>query len=285
MSMTKKSNVPSGFYSGKDAAEHLNIPIASFYRKVRKGEIKKHIPPGGGTEGFYEKRVIDKMAQERAIFMLTNSMEPITFDRAKNEEDIRGIVDLCIAIYGQGGTPSYDARIEIWQKNPEVYWICKQEGIVAGYISLIWFDSEALSVLMGPPVQQTRRSSSAGAGVYSVTGPEHINRFTGGLPIDSLFISLGVRPGFSNTEQREYAFVLLRGTLDVIIDFAQRGMPVRKIYATSERGDGVRMARKLGMKEIKYPGDPLLRYELDIEASDHPMLQAYKQAIAKARRP
>jgi hypothetical protein len=138
---------------------------------------------------------------------------------------------------------------------------------------------------MGPPIQQPRRSSSAGTGVYSVTGPEHINRFIEGQPIDSLFISLGVRPGFSNTEQREYAFKLLRGTLDVIIDFAQRGMPVGKIYATSERGDGVRMARKLGMKEIKYPGDPLLRYELDIETSDHPMLQAYKQALIKSYHP
>lgn len=283
MYMPKKVNVPSGFYSGKEAAAHLNIPIASFYRKVKRGEIQKHIPPGGGSEGFYEKKVIDKMAQDRALFMLTNSIEPITFDRAKTPEDLRGIVDLCIAIYGQGGTPNYEARMEIWQKNPEVYYIVRQEGIVAGYISLIWFDEEALSVLMGPPVQQTRRASAAGSGVYSVTGPEHVNKFVEGEPIDSLFVSLAVRPGFSNTEQREYAFKLLRGTLDIIIDFAQRGMPVRKIYATSERGEGVRMARKLGMKEIKYPGDLLLRYELDIEASDHPILQPYKQALIKAR--
>ena len=281
MQMVKKSKVPSGFYSGKEAAERMGIPIASFYRHVKAGDIKKYIPPGGGKEGYYERKMIDKMAHERALFMLAHSIEPITFSRASNEEDLKGIVDLCIDIYGQGKTPSYDARREIWEKNPEVYYIVRQEGIVAGYISLIWFDDEALSVLMGPTPQQPRIASAAGSGVYSVTGPEHVNRFVEGKPIDSLFISLGVRPGFSNTEQREYAFKLLRGTLDVLISFVERGMPVKKLLATSERGEGIRMARKLGMQEIKYPGDALLRYELDLETSNHPMLQPYKAALAK----
>lgn len=282
MSMVKKSKVPSGFYSGKEAAERLNIPIASFYRQVRRGDIPKYIPPGGGKEGFYERKLIDELAQKRALFMLIHSIEPITFHRASNEDDIRGIVDLCIDIYGQGGTPSYDARLEIWKKNPEVYYIIRQEGVVAGYISLIWFDEEALSVLMGPTPKQSR-ISSAGSGVYSVTGPEHVNEFVEGQPIDSLFASLGVRPGFSPTEQREYAFKLIRGTQDVLVGFAQRGMPVRKLYATSERGEGIRMARKLGMQEIKYPGDSLLRYELDLEASNYLLLQPYRQALAQWR--
>lgn len=280
--MVKKSNVPSGFYSGKEAAERLNMPIASFYRRVRKGEIKKHTPPGA-TEGYYEKKVINEMAHQRAMFMLVHSIEPITFSRAQSEEDIKGIVDLCIDIYGQGGTPSYDARMEIWRKNPEVYYVVRQEGVIAGYISLIWFDEEALDVLMGQKPKQSRQSS-AGTGVYSITGAEHVNQFVEGQPIDSLFISLGVRPGFAPTEHVEYAYKLLRGTLDTLIGFARRGMPVRKLYGTSERGDGIRIARKIGMKEIKYPGDPLFRYELDVETSNSPLLQPYKQTLAETRR-
>src|SRR5450755_984862 len=189
MNMVKRSKVSSGFYSAKEAAERLNMPIASFYRRVREGKIQKEVPPGA-TEGFYEKKVIDKLAQERALFTLIHSIEPITFRRAESEEDIRGIVDLCIAIYGQGGTPNYDARYEIWQKNPEVYYIVKQEGIVVGYISLIWFDDVALNVLMGPTSRQAQ-ASSAGTGVYSTTGPEHVLPFIPGQPIESLFISLG----------------------------------------------------------------------------------------------
>lgn len=282
MSMVKKSKVPSGFYSGREAAARLNMPIATFYRRVREGKIQKEVPPGA-TEGFYEKKMIDKLAQERALFTLIHSIEPIMFSRAESEEDIRGIVDLCIAIYGQGGTPSYDARYEIWQRNPEVYYIVRQEGIIVGYISLIWFDDVALNILMGPTPTQPR-VSSAGTGVYSITGPEYVLPFIPGQPIESLFISLGVRPGFTNTEQRDYAFKLLRGTQDVLVSFAQRGMEVRNLYATSERGEGIRLARKLGMKEIKYPGDPLLRYKLDVEASNNMLLHPYKEALAAQKK-
>lgn len=277
--MVKVAKAPSGFYTAKDAMQRLGMSRSTFFEYVKEGKIKKTIRPNR-KEGYYEKVMIDKMAQENALFTLIHSIEPITFSRASSADDIRGIVDLCIAIYGQGGTPSYDARMEIWQKNPEVYYIVKQEGIVTGYISLIWFDDEALSVLMGPSPKQSR-ITTAGIGVYSVTGPEHVNEFVEGKPIKSLFTSLGVRPGLSNTEQREYAFKLLRGTQDVLVNFVERGMPVGKLLATSEKGDGIQMARKLGMKEIVYPGDYLRRYELDLSTSNHPLLQPYRTALAQ----
>ncbi len=275
--MVKRSKAPSGFYTAQEAMNRLGMAKGTFFYQVKTGKIKKVIPPHG-KEGYYEKAEIDKRAKENALFTLIHSIEPITFDRVQSDEDIRGIVDLCIAIYGQGGTPNYDARREIWQKNPEVYYIVRQEDIVVGYISLIWFDDEALATLMGPTQKQSR-ASSAGVGVYSMTGPEHVLPFIPGRPIDNLFISLGVRPGFTTTEQRAYSFKLLRGTQDVLVSFAQKGMVIRKLYATSERGEGIKLARKLGMKEIKYPGDPLLRYELDIEASDSLLLQPYKEAL------
>lgn len=275
--MVKRQRSPSGYYTAKEAMQRLNMGRSTFFANVKSGKIKKTLPPNG-KEGYYEKIMIDRMAQENALFTLIGSIEPITFSRVETEDDLRGIVDLCIAIYGQGGTPSYDARREIWEKNPDVYYIVRQEGIVTGYISLIWFDDEAIHSLMGPTPKHTR-VSSAGTGVYSVTGPEHVLPFTPGMPIDSLFVSMGVRPGLSNTEQREYAFKLLRGTQDVLVEFARKNMPVRMLYATSERGDGIRLAQKIGMKEIKYPGDSLRRYELEIEKSDNFLLRPYKQAL------
>lgn len=276
--MVKTQKAPSGFYTAKQAMSRLGMSRSTFFNQVKSGKIAKTMPPNG-KEGYYDKAMIDKMAQENALFTLIHSIEPITFSRVETEDDLRGIVDLCIAIYGQGGTPNYDARREIWLKNPEVYYIVRQEGVVTGYISLIWFDDTALQSLMGPTPKHPR-ITSAGTGIYSVTGPEHVLPFIPGKPIDSLFISLGVRPGFSNTEQREYSFKLLRGAQDVLVGFANRDMPVKKLYATSERGEGIRLARKLGMKEIKYPGDNVLRYELDVETSDTLLLKPYKEALA-----
>jgi len=279
----KPRKPPKGWYTGSQAAQRLKLPLATFYHRIKFNKIKvdRYIP-SGYSEGYFSKEDVDNLAQERELAAILHSVEPVIFSRASSEDDLRGIVDLCIAIYGQNGTPSYETRLEVWQKNPDVYYIVKQEDIVVGYISLIWFDDEALNTLMGPSPQESR-ISPAGTGIYSIIGPEHVREFIEGHPIESLFVSLGVRPGMSPQDQRNYAIKLLRGTQDVLVSFVKRGMPVHKLLATSERGDGIVMARKLGMKETKYPNDHILRYELDLETSDNPLLQPYKQALAEWR--
>ncbi len=278
--MVKRTNAPAGTYSAAEAAKRLGLPKTTFHNYVRDGRIKKVVPPGQ-TEGFYSKTEVEKLAQARELFILLNSTGPVTFERASSENDIKGIYDLCIAIYGIGGTPSYEERLKIWHKNPYVYYVVKQENIVVGYISLIWFKNEALKQLMGPTPKQSI-TTSAGTGVYSITGAENILPFVPGEPIDSLFISLGVRPGMSNTEQRTYSFKLIRDTVTVLEEFAEQGMPVKKLYSTSERTDGIRLAQKLGMKEIRYEGDNIIRFELDLEETNHPLLKEY-QRIVKER--
>ncbi len=280
--MVKVSKVPSGFYTGKEAARRLNMSVGTFYKQVKLGKIKKYSPPGS-EEGYYSKEEIEKLAQAKELFILLYSIEPVIFERATSEDDIRGIVDMCVAIYGVGGTPNLDARLAIWHKCPYSYYVLKQEGIVVGYISLLWFTDQTLQVLMGPTPKQSAKATPAGSGVYSVTGPENIIPLEPGKPIDSLFVSLAVRPGMSNQQQREYGFRLLRGTLEVLEDFARRGMPVHKIYATSERADGIALARKMGMHETKYPGDSLLRYELDIETADNPFAARLRELAQAAQ--
>ncbi len=83
----------------------------------------------------------------------------------------------------------------------------------------------------------------------------------------------------SNTEQRSYSFKLLRDTISLLEDFAEQDMPIRKIYATSERTDGIRLARKLGMQETKYEGDTIIRLELDLETSENPLLKDYRELV------
>jgi hypothetical protein len=277
--MPKKSAAPTGMYTASEATKRLGIPKTTFHNQVRDGKIRKIIPPGK-KEGYYSKAEIEKIAQARELFILLNSIDAITFERANTEEDIKGIYDLSVAIYGIGGTPSFEERLKIWRKNPYVYYVVKQENIVVGYVSMIWFTEKALKQLMGPTPKKTI-TTSAGTGVYSVTGAENVLEFTPGKPIDSLFVSLGVRPGMSNTQQRVYGFKLMRDTVTVLEEFAEQGMPVKMLYGTSERADGIFLARKLGMKEIKYDDDNLLRYELDLLNTDNPLLTRYQQIALK----
>jgi hypothetical protein len=279
--MVKRVNAPTGMYTASEAAKRLEMPKTTFHTYVRDGKIKKIVPPSQ-TEGFYARAEIEKLAQARELFTLLHSTEHAKFQIASSEEDIRGIYELCIAIYGIGGTPSYEERLRIWQKNPYVYYIIKQENIVVGYISMIWLPENALVLLMGPTPKQSI-ATPAGKGIYSVIGAENVLPFTPGQPIDSLFISLGVRPGISNTEQRINSFKLIRDTITVLEEFAEQGMPVKKLYGTSERSDGIRLARKLGMQETKYKGDDIIRFELDLETSKTLLLTEYRR-ITKERR-
>lgn len=273
--MVKVSRKPAGFLTGREAADRLDMRLSTFYNHVKTGKFKKIVLPGS-SEGYFPREEIEKIAQARELVLLMYTTTPTTFSRATTEEDVKGIVDLCVAIYGIGGTPSLEARLEIWRHNPYSYYIVKQEGIVVGYISMMWLDDEALDFLMGP----TKPRKTAGNGIYTVIDAKHAKEFVPGQPIDSLFISLGVRPGLSNQQQREYGFKLIRDSLDVIDDFARQGMPVKKLLATSERSDGIVIGRKLHMKEIKYPGDPIIRFELDLEKSDSKIAHKYRQLIA-----
>ncbi len=278
--MAKKAKVPSGLCTGTQAAKRLRIPVTTFYDQIRKGhlELEKVIPPGArrSKEGYFVIEEVEKLAQAKELFTLLYSLEDATFSRAQSEEDIRGIVDLCIALYSIGGTPSFETRIQIWQKSPMSYYVLKQEDIVVGYTSLIWFNDVALEYLMEPAKKPSITSSPAGSGIYSVTGPENIITPVAGETIDSLFISLGTRPGMTHKQQRAYGFRTVQGTIEVIADFHKQGMPVRKLLGTSERQDGIILGRKLGMREIRYPGDTLLRFELDLEHANTRIARAMR---------
>jgi hypothetical protein len=290
VTMVKKAKTaPSGFYTAPEAAKRLNVKLTTFYAQVRAGKYRRYDSQGREItgplegkrqEGFYLRKPIDEVAQARELFTLLYSVDPITFEQANSEDDIRGIVDLCIAIYGQGGTPSVKARLEIWHKNPNVYYVVKQEDIVVGYVSLIWFEEMALQHLMGPEQKKEESAQNdAGRGIYSVTGFQNAKLFTEGQPINHLFISLGVRPGMTNEQQRKYGLRLLTGIVETLEDFARREMPVRKLYATSATQDGIQLAKKIGMVPIKYPNDPLIRFEIDLELSDSPMAHNYREIM------
>jgi len=56
-------------------------------------------------------------------------------------------------------------------------------------------------------------------------------------------------------------------------------MPVKKLYATSRISNGIKLARDMGMKETKYPNDPTLRFELDLEQAESPLVKEYRKFV------
>src|SRR5262249_5848761 len=100
-------------------------------------------------------------------------------------------------------------------------------------------------------------------------------------PVHGLWVGLAVRPGLPSTQARYAGRHLLTGAIEVLENLAREGICIKKLYATARTGDGIRLSRKLGFRETIYPGDPLIRYELDLEKSGSPLLNEYKKLIKR----
>jgi hypothetical protein len=266
--MTKTSKAPSNFYNAADAAKRLGMPKTTFHAYVRQGKIKKVVPPGR-TEGFYPKKEIDKLARARELFILEYASEPSTFAQA-TDEDIKGIHDLCVSLFGVANTASYETLLSWHKRNPRTYYVVKQEGIVTGYIGFLYLNEEVTQHIMSESVP----------GVPSPPSTE-VLPFTPGKPIHGLWVGLAVRPGLPSTQARYTGRHLLAGAIEVLENLAREGMPVKKLYATTRTSDGIKLGRKLGFREIIYPDDPLIRYEADLEKSDSPLLSEYKKLVKR----
>lgn len=265
--MVKKQNAPRNFYTANEAIERLGMKRNTFFTHVREGKIKKVTPPGH-KEGYYPKTEIDKMARVRELAILEYAAEPSTFTKA-TEDDIRNIHDLGVSLFGITNTTSYETMLSWYRKNPQTYYVTRQESIITGYIGFLYLTDETTKRIMS--AVDPRRPSPPETEVLS---------FTPGKPIEGLWVGLGVLPGLNQLQARQQGMHLISGAIDVLEDLARRGMPVKKLYATSQTTNGIRLSRKLGFKETSYTGDPLIRFELNLETSTSPLLEKY-QGIVK----
>lgn len=266
---------PLGYVTAREAANRLNIHIDSFYRRLRKKQASiKKISPFGTREGYYLKKDVDAYARQLEMGALAEHGHRSEFKCVTTEEELRGIVDLCVPIYGVENTPTFEHRLGLWLRNPEIYYVVVKAGIVVGYISITWLREDLKQAFM-EPCGKARSEILA-----TMNEPETIHPFCDGMQIDHLFASTSVLRGFDLLEKRQCGMLIARNVLDVLIRFLKRGMPVRSLIACSSRANGIRMARDLGMREIVYNGDPEIRFELDLATSTVHSLAHYREALA-----
>src|SRR5215469_6684124 len=278
--VVKISKAPKNFYTAAEAAKRLGMAKTTFFQYVRTGKIRKVVPPGQ-VEGYYPKTDIDKMAKARELFILEYASEPSIFVRA-SEEDIRGIYELCVSLFGVTGTPNYETMLS-WQRiNPYTYYVVKQEGIVTGYIGFLYLNEKTTQSIMSKNVPtETEALPFTPGNLPTPSTPEppatELLPFTPGKPIEGLFLGIAVRPGLSAAQARAHGRHLITGGIEVLENFARQKMPVKKLYGTSRTTDGIKLCTKLGFKAIVFEDDPLIRFELDVDQSDSPLLAEYKK--------
>lgn len=269
--MAKPAHVPQNFYTAKQAAARLGLKEGAFFYRVRAGKIRKVLVPGG-REGYYQQGEIDSMARARELAILEHATEPSTFMLA-SEGDLPGLHDLSVCLFGVMNTISYERLLAWHRKNPESYYVLKQEGIVTGYAGFLYLTPENTAYIMAQAQADTPAPSTS-----------DLLPFTPGIPIAGLFIDIAIRPDLGATQRRYHGRRLIRGLIEVVEYLATRDMPVKKLYATSRTDDGITLIRNVGFKEIAFPDDPLVRFELDLETSEAPIICKCRARIAQTLR-
>lgn len=268
--MAKTGKAPKGFYSATEVMKKLGIASSTLYHYVETGKIKRVVPPDK-RDGYYIKAEIDKMVRARELFMLQYATDTSVFEKAQ-EEDVLGITDLCIELFGKNGTASYETRLAQYHSNPDAFYVLKQDDLIVGYVAIFPLKQEAINRIMSGVAESTFRTG--------LLTPENILPFEPGKA-DNVFVVLGVRQGLAKS--RMYGSRVISGIIQVLEDFARHGIIVKKLYGTSRTQDGIRLARGFGFKQVTPVAeeDDLLRFELDLATTKSPLFRQYQRIVKR----
>ena len=269
--MAKTAKAPSGFYTAKEVMQKLGIANSTLYHYVETGKIKKVVPPDK-KEGYYLKSEIDKMVRAKEMFILQYATDTTTFEVAQ-EEDIAGITDLCIELFGKNGTASYETRLAQYRTNPEIFYVLRQGDLIVGYLGMFPLKQEAIDMIMSGVAESRFRTG--------ILTPENIKPFQPG-EADNVFVVIGARQKLPKS--RLYGARLIAEGIGVFEQFARRGTIIKKLYGTSRTRDGINLSRDLGFTQVTpvEEEDDLLRFELDLETTSNPLFENYQQIVKRA---
>ncbi len=259
----KVSKAPEGFYTASEAIKKLNMPRTTFHHYVKIGKIKKKVPYGH-KEGYYEKTYIDKMAEASQLYAIQYAEDPATFSIA-SDEDLAGIYDVLISLWGPTNATTTETR-QNWRKiNPEMDYVVRQEGIVVGFVNIKPLTHEAIEKYIKKELQ-----------VKDIQ-PNDILPFTPGIPLECE-AGIAVRAGVH--DPKKYGMRLIGGIIEIMKDFAKRGIIIKAIYTRSSTPDGINLAKGLGFKDISSRREQNAKlFVLDFETSDSPFVKQYQDIL------
>jgi len=269
--VAKRTKAPPGFYTASEVMKKLDIANSTFYSKyVDTGAIKKVTPPGS-KEGYYLKSDVDKILRAKELFILQYATDVSTFEKAQ-EEDIQAITDLGIEIFGKHGSPNYETRLAQFHANPDIFYVLKQEDIVVGYLGMFPLKHEAIEAIMGGMEEARFRTG--------VLTPENIMPFNPGQA-EEVFLIIAVKQDAKKSTL--YGARLINGGIEVLENFARRGVIIKRLYGTSRTRHGIKLMKDLGFKQTTPTAeeDDLLRFVLDLETSTNPLLKKYRRIVKR----
>ncbi len=258
------------YYTAKEAREILGMTHSALLNQVTAGNLQRIIPPGK-RQGVYLKEEVDQLRREMDTWLLARRAtkpEPTHFVRA-TIEDLPAAVALADSVFDGRRTIPVEKRIEWLQKNPDIDYLLKQDEHIVGYLTLVPLSPQTIDDLLN----QRRFARDLTAA--------DILPYVPGTPVDIYGMAIGVFPGVSRNQKREWGARLIMGARSVIIGLGERGISIRSFKTHSTKPDGIRLMRHLGFTETTSNVPGMRDFVIDVASSGLPFLAEYKDALRR----
>jgi hypothetical protein len=256
------------YYTAKEAREILGMTHSARLNQVAAGNLRRIIPPGK-RQGVYFVEEVDRLREELdSFFKHRNALnvEPPIFAKA-TVEDMEEAVRLADDVFGGVNTIPVEKRTAWIRKNPDIDYFLKQEGEIVGYLTLAPLKPKTIEDLL-----LARRYAKE-------LNADDILTYEPGKPADIYAMAIGVRPGMSREQKREWGAALIQGGLKALIDLGKRGIVIRTIQAHSHTPDGIRLMRHFGFTETPAKIPELRDFIIKVPESGIPYIMQYKEAL------
>jgi len=252
------------YYTAQKAQEILDMTYSGLKYQVSIGNIKSEIPKGR-RQSYYRAKDVEQVSRDLKSFSLYRKNKPTQFIRVTTKEEMEKCMEISKALFG-AERGDIEKHMRIIRKNPETYYMIKDEDQAIGYTA-IW------------PVKPEKINNLLEQTIPVKISSEDIETFEEGKSLDIYVNVIGVKPGFTREEKRSYGSRLISGLIEVIVSLGERGILIQTIAARSNMPDGIRIMKGIGFTEIE-PLTPERRtFVINIKESGIPFVLKYKQAL------
>src|SRR5438445_3127841 len=267
--------INESYYTASEARKALGLNDNTFQTWVKKGRIARVMLPGHG-KGVYLRSEIDRKVALMHAALFFDESRDLEYRQA-TISDMDAENHLSRLVFGQKVvTPqAVELTRRLARISPESTYHLYDRVELAASINFVPLNHDAISEFI------------AGKRGW-LFGPESIEGFESGKPLECIIIDFMSRPDVPPTQRGVYGHILLRKFLSITMrQWGERGVEIAKIYANGGSPIGRKLLEKAGGKILNvashelHPDIKRTIYEIDIASSDKIFLESYKQALAE----
>ncbi len=259
-----------GLYTASETRKILGgISGESLKRLVDDEKIRKVLPPGNRKRGQYIKEDVDRLAAIMKEFIeiySEDNSKGYEFRQAKDDEEIEDTVQIAKQRFGERAT-GLNARLDRFHKSPKGDYVLKHNSITVGFFSFQAIKPETAEELF---------KKKTGRWITK----EDIEEIIAEKPLDILVSNIASKIGGEKRLEIEYGKKLIMNIMELLVNLGKDGINVKRVWAMSSTVSGIKLCRDiLKFQNLGYINSEQLGFMLDMEKSDTPIAEQYREAL------